>query len=122
MAKVLVLYYSSCGHIETTAYAVAQGARDGGRRYRREAGFELVAEEVAHKSICKLEQKVPIASRRQNHQCLVDRGTQWLHDASVYSANKLAVPALTQAAAKEYASDGIPLLVTARVSWAQIYG
>jgi len=27
MAKVLVLYYSSYGHIETMAYALAEGAR-----------------------------------------------------------------------------------------------
>ena len=31
MAKVLVLYYSSYGHIETMAYAVAEGARYQGR-------------------------------------------------------------------------------------------
>lgn len=30
MAKVLVLYYSSYGHIETMAHAVAQGVRDAG--------------------------------------------------------------------------------------------
>ena len=27
MAKVLVVYYSSYGHVETMAYAVAEGAR-----------------------------------------------------------------------------------------------
>ncbi len=30
MAKVLVLYYSSYGHIETMANAVAEGARSSG--------------------------------------------------------------------------------------------
>ena len=30
MTKVLVLYYSSFGHIETMAYAVAEGARAAG--------------------------------------------------------------------------------------------
>ena len=30
MSKVLVLYYSSYGHIETMAQAVAEGARDAG--------------------------------------------------------------------------------------------
>ena len=30
MSKVLVLYYSSYGHIETMANAVAEGAREGG--------------------------------------------------------------------------------------------
>ena len=29
MSKVLVLYYSSYGHIETMAQAVAEGAREG---------------------------------------------------------------------------------------------
>jgi NAD(P)H dehydrogenase (quinone) len=30
MSKVLVLYYSSYGHIETMAAAVAEGAREAG--------------------------------------------------------------------------------------------
>ena len=30
MAKVLILYYSAYGHIETMAHAVAEGVRDGG--------------------------------------------------------------------------------------------
>ncbi|MCG8503149.1 MAG: flavodoxin domain-containing protein, partial [Sphingomonadales bacterium] len=30
MAKVLVLYYSSYGHIEQMAQAIAEGARQGG--------------------------------------------------------------------------------------------
>ena len=30
MAKVLVLYYSAYGHIETMAYAVAEGAKSAG--------------------------------------------------------------------------------------------
>ena len=30
MTKVLVLYYSSYGHIETMAYAVAEGAKSAG--------------------------------------------------------------------------------------------
>ncbi|VTN49694.1 NAD(P)H:quinone oxidoreductase, type IV [Klebsiella pneumoniae] len=32
MAKILVLYYSMYGHIETMAHAVADGAKPGGRR------------------------------------------------------------------------------------------
>ena len=31
MTKVLVLYYSSYGHIETLAAAIAEGAREAGR-------------------------------------------------------------------------------------------
>jgi hypothetical protein len=30
MARVLVLYYSTYGHIETMAHAVAEGAREAG--------------------------------------------------------------------------------------------
>ena len=30
MAKVLILYYSAYGHIETMAHAVAEGVRAGG--------------------------------------------------------------------------------------------
>jgi NAD(P)H dehydrogenase (quinone) len=40
MTKVLVLYYSSYGHIETLAAAVAEGARQGwrDRRYQTRSG------------------------------------------------------------------------------------
>ena len=62
MAKVLVLYYSSYGHIETMAYAVAEGAREAGAEAVVKRVPELVPEEIARKSGYKLEQPAPIAT------------------------------------------------------------
>lgn len=61
MTKVLVLYYSSYGHIETMAHAVAEGARSAGAEVDVKRVPELVPEEVARKSGFKLDQKAPIA-------------------------------------------------------------
>ena len=61
MARVLVLYYSAYGHIETMANAVAEGAREGGASVDIKRVPELVPEDVARKSYFKLEQKAPIA-------------------------------------------------------------
>lgn len=62
MAKVLILYYSSYGHIETMAYAVAEGVREAGATVDVKRVPELVPAEVARKSGYKLDQKAPIAS------------------------------------------------------------
>ncbi len=62
MAKVLVLYYSSYGHIETMAYAVAEGAKSAGAEVTVKRVPELVSEEVAKASYFKVDQKAPIAS------------------------------------------------------------
>lgn len=62
MAKVLVLYYSSYGHIETMAYAMAEGAREGGADAVVKRVPELVPEDVARKSGYKMDQKAPIAT------------------------------------------------------------
>jgi NAD(P)H dehydrogenase (quinone) len=63
MSKVLVLYYSTYGHIETMAYAVAEGARKvAGTEVVVKRVPELVPEEVAKKSHFKLDQKAPIAT------------------------------------------------------------
>jgi NAD(P)H dehydrogenase (quinone) len=62
MAKVLVLYYSSYGHIETMAGAVAEGVREAGAQATVKRVPETVPEEVARKSGFKLEQKAPVAS------------------------------------------------------------
>ncbi|HSO48574.1 MAG TPA: NAD(P)H:quinone oxidoreductase [Rhizobiaceae bacterium] len=62
MAKVLVLYYSSYGHMEAMAWAAAEGAKEGGASVvdvKRVA--ELVPEDVAKASHFKLDQKAPIA-------------------------------------------------------------
>jgi NAD(P)H dehydrogenase (quinone) len=63
MTKVLVLYYSSYGHIETMAYAVAEGVREvEGAEAVVKRVPELVPEEVARKAGMKLEQAAPIAT------------------------------------------------------------
>ncbi len=61
MAKVLVLYYSSYGHIETLANAVAAGARDAGAEVTIKRVSELVPEKVAKDSGFKLDQAAPVA-------------------------------------------------------------
>jgi NAD(P)H dehydrogenase (quinone) len=63
MAKVLVVYYSSYGHIETMAQAIAEGARSvSGTEVTVKRVAELVPEELARKSGMKLDQDAPIAS------------------------------------------------------------
>ncbi|NHN92725.1 NAD(P)H:quinone oxidoreductase [Acetobacter sicerae] len=62
MTKVLVLYYSSYGHIETMAHAVAEGVRAAGAEVDIKRVAELVPEEIAKNSHFKLEQSAPIAS------------------------------------------------------------
>src|SRR6266481_7999633 len=61
MAKVLVLYYSSYGHIETMAEAEGEGARGAGALVDIKRVPELVSEELARKSGYKLDQQAPIA-------------------------------------------------------------
>jgi len=61
MSKVLVLYYSSYGHIETMAKAVAEGAREAGALVDIKRVPELVPAEVARSSHYKLDQAAPIA-------------------------------------------------------------
>lgn len=61
MTKVLVLYYSSYGHIETMAEAVAAGAREAGAQVDIKRVPETVPEAVAKAAHFKLDQKAPIA-------------------------------------------------------------
>ena len=61
MTKVLVLYYSAYGHIETMANAVAEGVRSVGAQVDIKRVPELVPEEIARKSYYKLDQAAPIA-------------------------------------------------------------
>lgn len=61
MTKVLVLYYSSYGHIETMANEVAEGARSAGAEVDIKRVPELMPEEVAEKAGIKLDQEAPIA-------------------------------------------------------------
>jgi NAD(P)H dehydrogenase (quinone) len=62
MAKVLVLYYSAYGHIETMARAVAEGAREAGAAVDVKRVPELVPAETAKASHYKLDQAAPIAT------------------------------------------------------------
>ncbi|MEX2617177.1 MAG: NAD(P)H:quinone oxidoreductase [Alphaproteobacteria bacterium] len=63
MTKLLVLYYSSYGHIETMAEAVAAGARDvDGVEVTVKRVPELVPEEAAKKNGFKLDQAAPVAT------------------------------------------------------------
>ena len=62
MAKVLVLYYSSYGHIETMASAIAEGARSAGADVSVKRVPELVPREVAEQSHFKLDQAAPVAT------------------------------------------------------------
>ena len=62
MAKVLILYYSAYGHIETMAHAVAEGVRAGGASADIKRVPELVPEEVARTSHYKLDQPAPVAT------------------------------------------------------------
>jgi NAD(P)H dehydrogenase (quinone) len=61
MAKVLVLYYSAYGHIETMANAVAEGAREAGAKVDIKRVPEIVPEEMARAAHFKLNQAAPIA-------------------------------------------------------------
>lgn len=60
-AKVLVLYYSSYGHVEKMAEAIAEGARGVGADVDIRRVPETAPEEVAKKSHFKLDQTAPIA-------------------------------------------------------------
>jgi NAD(P)H dehydrogenase (quinone) len=62
MARVLVLYYSTYGHIETMADAVAEGVRRGGATATVRRVPETVPEEIARKSYFKLDQAAPVAT------------------------------------------------------------
>lgn len=62
MTRVLVLYYSTYGHIETMADAVAKGAASiPGTEVTIKRVPELMPEEVALKAGAKLDQSAPIA-------------------------------------------------------------
>lgn len=63
MAKVLVLYYSMYGHVETMAYAVAEGARSvEGTEVTVKRVPDLMPEEVARVAGVKLDQEAPVAT------------------------------------------------------------
>jgi len=62
MTKILILYYSTYGHVETMAKAVAEGARGvAGTEVTVKRVPELMPEEVARKAGVKLDQEAPVA-------------------------------------------------------------
>ena len=62
MSKVLVLYYSSYGHIETMAQAVAEGARSASATVDVKRVPETVPQEIAQSAHFKLDQAAPVAT------------------------------------------------------------
>jgi NAD(P)H dehydrogenase (quinone) len=62
MTKILVLYYSSYGHIETMAGAVAEGARGAGAQVDVKRVPETVSLDVAKASHFKVDQAAPVAT------------------------------------------------------------
>lgn len=89
MAKVLVLYYSSYGHIEQMAEAVAEGARTAGATVDIRRVPETVPEEIARKSHYKLDQKAAIATvaELENYDAIViGTGTRYGRIASQMAA------------------------------------
>ena len=63
MTKVLVLYYSTYGHVETMAGAVAEGAASvDGVEVTVKRVPELMSKEVAEQAGAKLDQAAPVAA------------------------------------------------------------
>ena len=66
MSKILVVYYSGYGHVETLAGAIAEGARQvAGAEVTAKRVAELVPEAVARKAGMKLEQDAPVADPKE---------------------------------------------------------
>jgi NAD(P)H dehydrogenase (quinone) len=62
MSKVLVLYYSTYGHIETMAQAMAEGARSAGASVDLKRVPETVPLEIAKSAHFKVEQVADVAT------------------------------------------------------------
>ena len=62
MSKVLVLYYSTYGHIETMAQAIADGARATGATVDVKRVPETVPADIAKSAHFKLDQAAPVAT------------------------------------------------------------
>jgi NAD(P)H dehydrogenase (quinone) len=62
MTKVLVLYYSAYGHIETMAAAIAEGARSVGAEVTVKRVPELIPEATARAAHMKIDQAAPFAT------------------------------------------------------------
>lgn len=66
MSKILVLYYSSYGHVETMAKAIAEGAGSvDGVEVTLKRVAETMSPEAASKAGVKLDQSAPVASPKE---------------------------------------------------------
>lgn len=65
MTKVLVLYHSSYGHIETLAKAVAEGAAEAGAEVSLKRVPETMDSELMEKSGMKVDQEALVASPQE---------------------------------------------------------
>lgn len=65
MTKILVVYYSTYGHTEQMAEAIAEGVRAAGAEAVVKRVAELMPPEVAQKAGAKLDQKAPIATPQE---------------------------------------------------------
>ncbi len=68
MARVLVLYYSTYGHVETMAEAIAEGARAAGATVTVKRVPEIAPREVLEQAGAKLDQAAPEASPQELDQ------------------------------------------------------
>ncbi|MBL6455025.1 NAD(P)H:quinone oxidoreductase [Belnapia sp. T6] len=68
MARILVLYYSTYGHVETMAGAVAEGAGGAGATVTVKRVQEIAPREVLEKAGAKLDQAAPEASPQELDQ------------------------------------------------------
>ena len=62
MTKILVLYYSTYGHVETMARAAAEGVRAAGAEAVVKRVPELMSDDVAKAAGAKLDQAAPVAT------------------------------------------------------------
>jgi NAD(P)H dehydrogenase (quinone) len=63
MSKILVLYYSSYGHVETMAAAIAEGAKSvAGAEITVKRVPEIMSDDVAKRVGVKMDQAAPIAT------------------------------------------------------------
>ena len=66
MSKILVLYYSTYGHVETMSHAVADGARSvAGAEVTLKRVPETMPPDVAKQAGAKLDQAAPVASPKE---------------------------------------------------------
>lgn len=63
--RILVLYHSAYGHVETLAYEVEKGAKAGGASAIVKRVPSLIPEEIAKKHGMKVDQAAPVATQEE---------------------------------------------------------